>query len=116
LLAHLFVPLSFILINYKAQGFMRKSKGFDAEFFGIMPLMVYLMVLSYYMMPYSDREAVRGAIWLPLLLFVQHKVVISLKYASLSETEYERVQRETSECLTNRNLFLSNAAFVRLVM
>ena len=39
----------------------------------------------------ARRGNLKGAIWFPLLSYLLHRIFISLKYASLSETEYNKI-------------------------
>eukprot|EP01033_Poteriospumella_lacustris_P007799 gene7799-5610_t len=42
------------------------------------------------MAPSETFVVLSGALWIPLIYFVQHKLVVALKYASLSTSEYTR--------------------------
>ncbi len=82
-----FVP--FLLENPAAQGF--SFVNFLSVFFNIFaPVCLYVMILSYYMCPSSDQNILSGALWLPLIFYLQHRLVVALKYATLSESEYRR--------------------------
>lgn len=89
LLIHTFIFLSPLLKNMRGQGF-RCDLSIYSQFNILPPLAAYLMVALYFTMPPEDRHMMANYIWIPLLFFVVHRVVLSLKYAALSETEYER--------------------------
>lgn len=40
---------------------------------------------------YSDLDVLGGAVWVPLLYFCLQRLMIGLKYASLSDSEYQRL-------------------------
>jgi len=88
LIAHLLLPLYFFMVNRHGQ--------VTADFLNIAgsvgaPLLVYLMIVSYNMIPSVDREpAMDGAFVIPLIYFLQHRMVIAIKYGSMSRTEYHR--------------------------
>ena len=85
LFGHLFFPR---LLNEHGQ--------FDWSFGSILmtfitPLLAYTMILSYFMIPGSqENNVIQGAFILPLVYFLQHRVVIAIKYGSLSQTEYKK--------------------------
>ncbi|KAJ1406639.1 hypothetical protein B484DRAFT_209024 [Ochromonadaceae sp. CCMP2298] len=89
--AHMLLPFAFVLINARIQGFWRSS--LTQTFYNVVtPLLLYLSLVSYMMSPSSDKALVSGAVWITLIYYIQHKLTIALKYASLSETEYDRFQ------------------------
>lgn len=69
----------------------------------ISSILLYLVVFTYFMVPmmalnseqergnFSDFDAVRGSIIIPLLSIVLHRLCISLKYALLSDAEYQSI-------------------------
>lgn len=92
LLVHTFIFLSPLLKNRHGQGF-RYDLSVFSRFNILPPLMTYLMVVLFFSIPSEDQHMMENYIWVPLLFFVVHRVVLSLKYATLSETEYERFNR-----------------------
>jgi hypothetical protein len=48
------------------------------------------MILTYYLTSTNDREVLGDAVTIPLILHVIHRLTVSLKYATLSETEYRK--------------------------
>ena len=94
-LCHLFFPLSYFLINYRAQGFDIHSNFLcnPISYFNIIfPSLIYLMVVMYYLCPLEDELPIRGALWVPIIFFIQHRMTVGLKYASLSPSEYAKFQ------------------------
>lgn len=94
---HVLFPLAYFLINYKAQGFqitydalIQSSTYFNLVF----PMIVYASIITYFLCPLEDELPVRGAFIVPLIFFLQHRMTVGLKYASLSTTEYEKFQNE----------------------
>lgn len=95
---HVFFPLAYVLINYKGQGFeITRDVLVQPRFYIniVTCLFVYAMVISYFMCPVEDQKPISGALWVPLIFFIQHRMTIGLKYASLSPTEYEKFQKTT---------------------
>jgi hypothetical protein len=92
LLANTFIIFAPYVTNVRGQGFVcdfpRSCFPFVVNV--IFPLLVYLMIASYYMMDTTDEYILSGALWMPIIYFVQHKLIVALKYASLSDTEYKR--------------------------
>ena len=97
---HLFFPLAYLLVNYEAQGFKIRSNFLThvpTWFNIIFPSIVYLMIVMYFLCPKQDTELITGALWIPVIFFLQHRLIIGLKYASLSPTEYTKFQASDSE-------------------
>lgn len=91
IIAHLVVPLAPLFVNVRAQGFYRW--GFFPILFNIViPSTVYIMIVSYFMSSNKDLGVLQGAIWVPLLFFLQHRMTVALKYATLSVSEYRKFQ------------------------
>jgi hypothetical protein len=94
-LPHIIFPLSYFLLNYKVQGF---AMNYDflwqpAFYFNIFfPSVIYVMAVLYYLCPVQDELPVRGALWVPIIFFIQHRMTVALKYASLSPSEYAKFQ------------------------
>lgn len=89
LLGHLFLP-SILLFspNLYAQGF---RFSFASVFFNIIaPLNVYLFLLCYWLLTPEDKNIIGYSFVIPFLFFVMHRTTVSLKYATLSSTEYQR--------------------------
>jgi len=99
LIVHLFLPLFFLVPNKAGQGL---RTDFIAFYFNIFqPLLLYTMILSYVFCSSDTYNIIGGAIWLPLVYYLSHKIIIALKYASLSPTEYKKFNE------TNHNAILS---------
>jgi hypothetical protein len=88
LLAHLFLPLFPLIINKHGQ-INRSIYSILGSW--VSPVLIYLMILSYIMIPTADHNpAMHGGYIIPLVYFLQHRLVISIKYGSLSRTEYHK--------------------------
>ena len=79
--------------NMTAQYFCSTSK-FALFYNHFLPMMVFLMIISYVMMSYTAAQTqfqhFQGSVWYPLIFFCLHRISVACKYASLSKTEYER--------------------------
>lgn len=91
LLCHLILPIAPFFLNLKAQGFAILHYG-AILFNYIVPFSVYIMIISYTCSSDKNLGVLVGALWVPLLFFVQHRMTVALKYASLSVTEYQKFQ------------------------
>eukprot|EP01040_Poterioochromonas_malhamensis_P018099 gene18099-21025_t len=89
LFIHCFIFFSFLSPNPSAQGFWGTNFWFLFYNWGL-TLILYVMIVSYFMAPSETFVVLSGALWIPLIYFVQHKLVVALKYASLSTSEYTR--------------------------
>lgn len=89
LFIHCFIFFSFLSPNPSAQGFWGTNFWFVFFNWGL-TLILYVMIVSYFMAPSETFVVLSGALWIPLIYFVQHKLVVALKYASLSTSEYSR--------------------------
>jgi hypothetical protein len=88
LLLHVVVLFAWLSPNPRAQGFGGSTLD---SFYNIgLSLVVYIMAISYFLAPKDTFVILSGAVWIPLIYFLQHKLIVSLKYASLSSTEYNR--------------------------
>mmetsp|Transcript_28898 Transcript_28898/g.48534 ORF Transcript_28898/g.48534 Transcript_28898/m.48534 type:complete len:582 (+) Transcript_28898:81-1826(+) len=102
---HMLFPLAYCFIDYRAQGF---AIGFDFLFRGptylniVIPFLTWLMVVCYYLAPGEDRDVVVGGYLVPLMFYTQHRVIVALKYATLSETEYAKFQSNQDMDLASR--------------
>lgn len=92
--AHLFLPLFPFMANLQGQV---GPSMIDVLGAWIAPLNLYLMIISYCYI--EDKSGVYGAYVIPLVYFLQHRCVISIKYASLSKSEYRRFMECTDEAL-----------------
>mmetsp|Transcript_18139 Transcript_18139/g.40981 ORF Transcript_18139/g.40981 Transcript_18139/m.40981 type:complete len:613 (-) Transcript_18139:399-2237(-) len=114
--AHLFFPLAFFWLNYKAQGFTLdpRDPGFYINVFT--PTIAYMMMASFMLCSDADKVITSGGVWVPLIYFIQHKLTVALKYASLSNTEYQKFQQNKSLPLAseyNKQLMLLQGWFNR---
>jgi len=101
LLSHVFIFLApFLLDDASLQGFGIDSLQ-NIVVHIMLPCLVYVNVISYFFLDPSNLRVLVGALWFPLIYFVQHKLVVAVKYASLSETEYCRLIH-----VPNRKLYL----------
>jgi hypothetical protein len=89
---HIFFPaLLFFSENPTAQGVRR---DFPSIWWTcISPLLVYIMIGSYFSLSDSDQNVLGQALFIPLMLYAVHRIIIALKYASLSVTEYDRFMK-----------------------
>ncbi len=88
LFIHLFFPLIFTVKN-------KYGQGVRMHFFHIWwniacPIIIYIMIGTYFACSKSDQEYLGQSIFIPLMFYVVHRCILSVKYASLSGTEYER--------------------------
>jgi len=92
-LAHIFLPVVFFLPKYGVnQGFRLNAAWttWYAIYYNYLPpILVYAMVISYSLVG-TDIELVEGAVFLPLIFFLQHRFMVACKYATLTRSEYER--------------------------
>jgi hypothetical protein len=51
---------------------------------------MYIMVISFCLCSKEDQQLLGYSIWFPFLSYCAHRLVVSLKYATLSPTEYQR--------------------------
>ncbi|RYH20257.1 hypothetical protein EON65_24035 [archaeon] len=90
LFVHIFIFVApFVLPNPHGQGFQLNLTP-SARFNIIPPICVYLSILLYFCLSQHDQQAVDTFVYIPVLFFLAHRIILSLKYASLSETEYQR--------------------------
>ena len=83
---HLLLPFSLWLSpNPRAQN-LDGTNLLSIIFSYILPGTVYLMIVSYILMP--ARTQLAGSQWYPLLFYFLHRCTIAVKYASLSREEY----------------------------
>lgn len=89
LFIHIFIMFSWLSPNPSAQGFSgwRPMAYFYNHF---LTIVVYIMVISYFMSPTFAYNSMSGAVWIPLIYFIQHKLIVACKYASMSPSEYKR--------------------------
>jgi hypothetical protein len=97
LFSHIFVFLAPILLdNPRAQRFYgwsgNKWNAFLAFFSNSgLPLLVYLCVFSFLACNNNNSQVLSGALYVPIIYFIQHKLIVAVKYASLTKTEYRRI-------------------------
>jgi hypothetical protein len=102
-ISHLFYPFAYFLVNYKMQGFSVTPSNWSGINFNLLfPSIIYAMIILYYLCPAEDELPIRGAYWVPMILFIQHRMTVALKYASLSPTEYSKFQHLTDVSKANR--------------
>lgn len=90
LLVHLFPPFFNWSVNAQGHGFM--SMTFISVLTSVLqPFVFYTMIITAFL---SKDSIVRdqGALTMPVLYYILHKVVVATKYACLSPTEYIRFQ------------------------
>lgn len=76
-ICHIFFPLAYFLINFKGQGFeITYDFLIQPRFYLniVTTLVIYAMVLSYFMCPVEDQRPISGALWVPLIFFIQHRL------------------------------------------
>jgi hypothetical protein len=86
--AHMFLPLFFFLPNTHGQGL--RLNGSSLWMNVVTPLFFYAMLISFLVLSPHDKRLVGYSVWWPLFSYVMHRLMISLKYATLSLTEYKR--------------------------
>lgn len=98
----LYFVTPFILENPAAQGFLKLNPAHPPLWFNhIFPIMIYIMVCSYFATDKENQETLGGAVYLPLILFLQHRFTVAIKYATLSDTEYQRfIECDEEDILT----------------
>eukprot|EP00981_Chlorochromonas_danica_P013098 scaffold5788_cov159-Ochromonas_danica.AAC.14 len=103
LLVHIFIFLFPLLRNPRGQGFI-SDVSLRIRFNVLLPLVTYMVPILYFVLPEEDQSLLRNYVWIPILFFAVHRVVLSLKYGTLSETEYERFNNCTCEELSREYL------------
>jgi len=83
LFAHIFFPLFPVMINFSGQ-------VTTMMYTWISPVLVYVMIVTYVLVDGANRPGMEGALIIPLVYFLQHRLVIAMKYGSLSRTEYRK--------------------------
>ena len=101
LFVHVFFPAAYFMVNYRAQYFYNASP-FATFINTISSLILWAAIVMYYISPQEDRELFYGAIRISIILFLQHKLIVALKYSALSDTEYEKFQRCKDIDLTDK--------------
>lgn len=98
ILIHLFVPLFNWTTSAHAQCLsVLTVSGFLNL---LVQLLVYLMIASYYCSKSSQTHfSSNGAIWVPLITFLIHRIAIGLKYGCLSTSEYKKLMETTDKGL-----------------
>ncbi len=87
-MCHLILPLLFFVPNPKGQGIRWELAAFCSTI--LIPTCVYLMIICYFCSSQSDQNLTGGSLWIPIMYFISHRLILSLKYGSLSPTEYKR--------------------------
>lgn len=82
-IAHLLLPLFPCMINWEGQ-------IASVLFTWITPCLSYLMIISYLLADGEHTAGMEGAFLIPLIYYLQHRLVIAIKYGSLSQTEYKK--------------------------
>ena len=83
LLAHTIFPLFPFMINTTGQ-------VTTLMYTWLSPVYVFIMLLCYGLIDGSSIRGMEGAFVIPLVYFLQHRLVIAMKYGSLSRTEYRK--------------------------
>lgn len=87
-LSHMILPLFFFLPNKHGQGLRPSVSSLIFNIFH--PVVFYVCIISFVLLPYSDQSMLGWSFWWPLLSYISHRCLLSLKYAALSPTEYKR--------------------------
>jgi hypothetical protein len=97
LIAHLILPLFPFMINRSGQ---LQNDVYTRFTSWVTPILIYIMFLSYTYIPDHMSTGVRGAFLIPVIYVLQHRLVIAIKYGSLSPTEYKRFMecKDTALC------------------
>jgi hypothetical protein len=100
LIGHLIIPLAPFLLSLRNQGFVcDKFQNFIFNLF--FPCLVYVALITYFLSDTTDVEIVSGAFVIPILFFIQHRLTVALKYASLSPSEYRKFYYASSVTQAN---------------
>jgi hypothetical protein len=54
------------------------------------PILAYVMIVAYALCDGGAVKGMEGALFIPLIYFLQHRLVIAMKYGSMSTTEYKK--------------------------
>lgn len=101
LLAHLCIVFVPAFTNMYGQGFTTVTFG-SILFNWVVPVSLYIMMIIYFASNPADFGSVYGAVWLPIIFFVQHRLTVALKYASMSTSEYRKFMACTDDTLLSR--------------
>lgn len=94
--SHMILPLYFFLPNLYGQGF---RPSFELIWFNIiLPCVFYTMVITFVLLSTNDKLMVGYSVWWPFFAYIAHRITLSLKYATLSPTEYKRF----NDCTDNK--------------
>lgn len=94
---HLFLPSLIFVKNRKAFNITLRKRQ---VYYNILsPIMVYTMIGIYFAACSHDKELLNHSLWIPLIFFISHRMTIALKYATLSETEFQRYIECTDEAV-----------------
>jgi hypothetical protein len=85
---HMILPLFFSLPNPYGQGLQPNFSSIYMTF--ITPILFYVMIIAFFIASDDDQKTLGYSMWIPFLSFCTHRLIISLKYATLSPTEYKR--------------------------
>jgi hypothetical protein len=83
------LPFGFLLSpNMLAQGMIGSWIGI--LFHIVQPLIFYMMICTF---PFSgaSRVYINGCLWIAVIYFLEQKIMLSVKYACLTPSEYERI-------------------------
>jgi hypothetical protein len=84
LAAHLILPLFPFMANLRGQ--------FNTRLYTVTtPILSYFVPIAYFFCA-PGQNGMHGAFLIPLVYYFQHRLVIAMKYGSLSRTEYKRFQ------------------------
>jgi hypothetical protein len=96
LLIHIFNPVFNCLTNPRVQKL--HFTGTFSDFHNPLSSMALVaMFVSYAFVSAKNKHIVNGAIEIPLLLFLVHKILVAVRYASLSKVEYQRIMQADGE-------------------
>jgi hypothetical protein len=95
-IAHLVLPLFPFMINRTGQ---LQNDVYTRFTSWVTPVLMYLMYVSYAYIPDHMSTGIRGALLIPTIYVLQHRLVIAIKYGSLSPTEYKRFMTCTEAAL-----------------
>ena len=109
LVAHIFLPLFPCMVNMEGQ-------VASTMYTWTTPLLAYVMLLSYGLCNGFETDGMTGACFVPLVYFLQHRLVIAMKYGSLSKTEYRKFMncKDKELCINYRDQMQLGSAWMNL--
>jgi low affinity Fe/Cu permease len=86
LAAHIFLPAFPCMINSAGQISTNMYTWTT-------PILAYMMVITYALCDGGSVRGMEGAVFIPLIYYLQHRLLIAMKYGSMSTTEYKKFMK-----------------------